>query len=239
MNQRNTELPSSPPIAVDNLEPIFDRLAADSTDVPKGNLTRFRRALSWLAKAQSLQEQDDYDGAFLFFWISFNAMYSIRQSQTSNESETQLFKSFFDTLLRFDEQKAIYGMLWAHFSDSIRTLVENRYVFHRYWEHTLGVDDIDWETELDRSRVQVRAMLMNQDRADTILFIVFDRLYTLRNQLMHGSATYRSSVNRQSVRDGSFILHYLVPEFLNVMLQHPEYDWGDVMYPVIESNDSH
>ena len=45
----------------------------------------------------------------------------------------------------------------------------------------------------------------------TVLSIVFDRLYVLRNQLVHGGATWNSQVNRQQLRDGVAILGTLVP----------------------------
>lgn len=37
----------------------------------------------------------------------------------------------------------------------------------------------------------------------TVLMILFDRLYVLRNQIIHGGATWNSSVNRDQVRDGA------------------------------------
>jgi Zn-dependent oligopeptidase len=44
-----------------------------------------------------------------------------------------------------------------------------------------------------------------------LLEVVLDRLYTLRNQLVHGGATYKSEVNRSQVIDGKNILSMLVP----------------------------
>ena len=35
----------------------------------------------------------------------------------------------------------------------------------------------------------------------TVLSVVLSRIYTLRNQLMHGGATWSSSVNRDQIRD--------------------------------------
>ena len=37
--------------------------------------------------------------------------------------------------------------------------------------------------------------------AGTVLSIVLSRIYTLRNQLVHGGATWDSSVNREQLRD--------------------------------------
>ena len=63
---------------------------------------------------------------------------------------------------------------------------------------------------------------------------VFDRLYVLRNQLVHGGATWNSSVNRDQVRDGTRILAFLVPLFIDLMMDNPDIAWGDPCYPVVE-----
>ena len=51
--------------------------------------------------------------------------------------------------------------------------------------------------------------------------MVFDRLYVLRNQLVHGGATWNSSVNRAQVRDGAAILGFLLPVFVDLMMDNP------------------
>jgi hypothetical protein len=64
--------------------------------------------------------------------------------------------------------------------------------------------------------------------------IVLSRIYTLRNQLIHGGATWGSSVNRDQVRDCVGFMGKLVPLVIEVMLDHPETLWGDACYPVVE-----
>ena len=71
-----------------------------------------------------------------------------------------------------------------------------------------------------------------QDTARTLSF-VFDRLYVLRNQLVHGGATWNSAVNRDQVRDGAAILGSLVPVFVDVMMDNPHGDWGRSFYHVV------
>ena len=72
--------------------------------------------------------------------------------------------------------------------------------------------------------------------ADTkvVLNNLLDRLYVLRNQLMHGGATWRGSVNRAQVGDGARIMAFLVPLFVGLMMSHPEIDWGPPDYPVVK-----
>ena len=68
----------------------------------------------------------------------------------------------------------------------------------------------------------------------TILSILFDRLYVLRNQLVHGGATWNSSVNRQQVHDGAAVLGSFLPVFIDIMMDQADADWGAPYYPVIE-----
>lgn len=66
-----------------------------------------------------------------------------------------------------------------------------------------------------------------------VLGVVFDRLYVLRNQIVHGGSTWNSSVNRAQVRDGATIMMTVVPTLIDLMLDHPELDFGAINYPVI------
>jgi hypothetical protein len=67
-----------------------------------------------------------------------------------------------------------------------------------------------------------------------VLSILFDRLYVLRNQLLHGGATWNSAANRAQVRDGAALLGHLLPLFIDLMMDNPGEDWAMPLYPVIE-----
>lgn len=71
---------------------------------------------------------------------------------------------------------------------------------------------------------------------NTVVFlgILFDRLYVLRNQLMHGGTTWKSDVNRAQVRDGANILGELVPTIIHVVMENAEEDWGAPCFPPVE-----
>lgn len=55
----------------------------------------------------------------------------------------------------------------------------------------------------------------------------------LRNQLVHGGATWNGGANRDQVRDGAAVLSWLLPIFIDIMMDNPSRDWGND-YPVIE-----
>ena len=74
------------------------------------------------------------------------------------------------------------------------------------------------------------------EKRDTVrvLHLVFDRLYVLLNQIVHGGATWNRWVNRDQVRDGAASLAFLIPVFVDVMMDGPDEDWGRPSYPVVD-----
>jgi hypothetical protein len=52
--------------------------------------------------------------------------------------------------------------------------------------------------------------------------------------LIHGGSTFRSSVNRESVKTGFRVLQLLVPAFVDIMMKHPGEDWGEIHFPVVK-----
>jgi hypothetical protein len=102
------------------------------------------------------------------------------------------------------------------------------------WHHQNGVAGYgDWEKYLAASQRDI-ATAMRQFDTGRILSVVFDRLYVLRNQLIHGGATWHSSVNRGQVRDGAAVLGWLLPVFIDIMMDNAARDWGRPFYPVVE-----
>jgi hypothetical protein len=90
-----------------------------------------------------------------------------------------------------------------------------------------------WDGMFKRSIRDANLHLTNGN-VPALLEIVLDRLYVLRNQLIHGGATYNSKVNRKSVRDGCSILKMLIPAIIDIMMQNPSEDWGEIYFPVVK-----
>jgi hypothetical protein len=107
-------------------------------------------------------------------------------------------------------------------------------VFQPFWKHHNDLrGGHDWEAQFARSKRLIKRSLQNRD-TKSVLCTLFDRLYVLRNQLVHGGATWNSSVNRDQVRDGSRILGFLVPLFIDLMMENPDLSWGKPYYPVVD-----
>ena len=112
--------------------------------------------------------------------------------------------------------------------------MRNKYLFNPFWQHHNGVDGHeDWRDRFAASGRRFRQALQRRDTV-RVLSHVFDRLYVLRNQLVHGGSTWNSSVNRDQVRDGTAILAFLMPVLVDVMMDNPQEDWGRPFYPVVD-----
>jgi hypothetical protein len=66
----------------------------------------------------------------------------------------------------------------------------------------------------------------------TYLRLVLARLYVLRNQLIHGSATWGGETNRAQVQDAAQILRSFVPIMIEIIMDDPDQEWGEPLYPV-------
>ncbi|HEX7389448.1 MAG TPA: hypothetical protein VF286_05010, partial [Acidiphilium sp.] len=171
---------------------------------------------------------------FVFLWIAFNAAYADeREFQSPVSGERTVFKDYFGKLVERDKSRRIYDALWQQFSGPVRLLMNNCYVFNPFWQHHNGIDGFEsWE---DRLRDSAQSFGRAFQAGDTVrvLGFVFDRLYVLRNQLVHGGSTWNSGVNRKQVRDGAAILGFLMPVFVDLMMDNPQDDWGRPFYPVV------
>ena len=193
---------------------------------------RVHRAISWLGRAEA--ETNDPDVRFILLWIGFNAAYAAEIPRDVGPSTREEFKAFFDAMTSLDQESRVYKAVWERFPNEIRVLLNNQYVYAPFWHHANGVPGYDnWEEMLLQSRQSIADALARKDTV-RILSGVFDRLYVLRNQLVHGGATWNSGINRSQVRDGAAVLGWLFPVFIDVMMSAPDKDWGRPFYPVIE-----
>ena len=128
-------------------------------------------------------------------------------------------------------------MVCGKYAMRISFLVENKFTFQKYWDFTKGVEEAsDWKRSLSSSVKKYNDCRISMD-VSTILSIVFDRLYVLRNQLMHGGSSCGSKLNRETIDDAVGFLSDLIPSMLLVMMMNykKDHDWGELFYvPVKE-----
>lgn len=200
---------------------------------PENMGLRVHRALSWIGRAEGCAGDDD--ARFIFLWIAFNAAYADeREFQKAQPGERAAFPGYFRRLVALDGDNRIYGAIWRQFAGPVRLLMGNRYVFAPFWQHHNGIEGhADWQARFDADARRFARAFQAGDIA-RVLGTVFERLYVLRNQLVHGGATWNSAVNRDQVRDGAAILGFLMPVFVELMMDNPGEDWGRPFYPVVE-----
>ena len=205
------------------------RLKAEEAQHGEPSRIRIHRAISWLKRSES--EHDDPDARCIFLWIAFNAAYA--QEFGFEQTERETFNRFLVQLLAIDEDRTLQRLIFDRYSGPVRVLIDNPYVFDAFWRALREHDASgSWEQRFKASQRAALHSVMSRD-AMGALTVVFDRLYVLRNQLVHGGATWNGRVNRRQVRDGAALLGELVPLILRLMIEHPGTEFGEIAFPVV------
>ena len=204
-----------------------------------------RRAYAWLERSKWNGTEDVE--RFMFLWIAFNAAYgdesALREfveGGEARETEAHRFRAFLGNIVQQDEAGILEGIVWDKFPGPIRVLLSNQYVYRPFWMAVWGSDRSGgWRRRFEDSKRIALTALSNRD-VFTVLSVVFDRLYTLRNQIFHGGTTYPSGFGLDQIRDGSRIMASLVPAIFDIMRQdinsNPDSEvWGKVAFPRINT----
>ncbi len=196
---------------------------------PNLNL-RVHRSSSWL---QCTELQTDLDCKFIFLWIAFNAAYATEIDESLRLSERNSFCSFLEKLGSLDREKLLEELIWKEFPNSIRVLLSKKFVFQPFWDfHNGKIIESEWIDQFESAKFSAQTALGSVNTS-VVLSIVLAHTYTLRNQIVHGGSTWRSSVNREQVRDCVALLGKLLPITLSIMMSSKNTIWGDACYPVI------
>ena len=214
------------------LEARFD----DIFEGQRNDMTlRLHRAISWVQRAEFEIERGDTDAAFIFYWIAFNAAYA-KDVEGYKVAEKATYEEFFSKVVELDKSGQIYKAIYETFAYAIWGLINNKFVFDEFWKYYNGIPGYeDWEAHFSEGRRQMNTAFYGRN-SRVVLDIIFSRLYMLRGQIFHGSATWNSSTNRRQVEEAAAIMAFMVPVFVERMLDNPEEDWGKPFYPVLPNN---
>jgi len=229
-------MPATPPLSAitPSLAALVQRHQALIAQQRNAFTLRMHRALSWLQRAEAAGTDDDV--AFVCLWIAFNAAYAQELDDSDRASDKVTFTAFLQKLCDLDASKRIDDLIWKVFSGSIRTLLDNPYVFHLFWEFQRGrIGEDEWRDRFSSAKKSAQFALASGN-TPALLSVMFNRLYTLRNQLIHGGATWGGKVNRDQLRDCTRLLGKLVPVIIALMMDNPNALWGDAVYPVVDQN---
>jgi hypothetical protein len=193
---------------------------------------KLHRAFSWLKQAD---EAPNEDLRYICLWIAFNSVYGKeREPQNIGASlgDRQSFQRYLAVISNLDKKNRIITAIRKNLKEIIRELLENRYTFQPYWDYYNGKKEFsEWERAFQKAK-KLAIQELTEGGTAQILSIVFDRLYTLRNQILHGGATCGSQINRKQLHDGCLILETLIPVILEIMISKPDTEiWGEPYYP--------
>ena len=221
-------------------------MAKRSSEIPQveQNRTRLRRAESWLKLSEGSESDDE---KFVFLLIAFNAAYGTQlpdpnSKASKTEKEKDRFTKFVEKIIELDRKGAIKKDFYKKFINPIRKLKENEYVFGPFWAWVQGRSKHKiWQSQFKRENQELDDALAKQD-VFIVLKAVLERLYVLRNQIIHGGTTFKSGKGRDQIRDGSKIMSVLMPEILKIMqddfAKNPHSDiWGKLDYPRVGDDD--
>ena len=194
-------------------------------------MLRSRRAISWIAYAEEETRRGRYHTAFCFYWIAFNACYG---SDPSRDEKSE-YESYFEEIERHDKEKTICRYILYEIDRDVEDLVKCRFAYDGFWrDGHRTLSDAKWRRSLQRevdrfSELVIGGMDMNTVE---VLSIVFDRIYCVRNQVIHGCTTRERSTGDDQIRLGSTILDRLVPVFVRLMLGNRHTGrWRPPYYP--------
>ncbi|MFH4752600.1 hypothetical protein [Vibrio alginolyticus] len=212
---------------------LKQRQRAERDTYPQNLSLRVHRALSWLNKSELC---DDDDSKFIFLWIAFNSAYAQEFEQRQQFGEQGLYGKFLEKLITCDQRAQLHDLVWDEYSNTMRVILDNEFILQAYWDYHAGrITEDSWKNERSKAKAAANKALSQNDTAK-VLSILFSRLYTLRNQLIHGGATYLSSANRQQLKDCCGILEKLVPSIIEIMMDSADQVWGEAVYPLINQD---
>ncbi len=211
---------------------LKDRQRAERDNYSINLSLRVHRALSWLDRAE--QSKDDQDGKFIFLWIAFNAAYANEIDDHHRFTEQETFRNFINRLCELDTKNKLSELVWSEFTGSIRVLLSNKFVFQPFWDFQNNKKTEEaWQDDFKTANAFANKALGHKN-TPAVLSVVFSRLYTFRNQTLHGGATWNSAVNREQMRDAVAFLSKFIPIIIEIMMDGSSQVWGEPCYPVIK-----
>lgn len=216
------------------LQDVVDYYSENKMSFDEPFRIRIHRALSWFKKAKALNLKGELDLSFITMWIGFNSAYG-RELSAAFKSEHVLISEFFEKILEQDTKHEISDILWQQSKNAMLSLIQNKFTFEKYWHFVNGnMDDSNWEDSLSKSIIKAKRLVAEKDTS-VMLSMVLGRLYTLRNQLLHGGATFESMLNRPQIEDALQLMFEIFPVIVQLMMEAPNKEiWGKPYYMPIK-----
>lgn len=192
---------------------------------------RFHRSCSWLQRAEQIIEKHDLDLAILSQWVAFNSLYGQWEDETRVPvSDTVCWRDFLDRMLKLDGSNYIVDALMEN-KPLVMSIFDDEFLSRYFWQEPTDAR----ASKSKKTKYDARTWYL-QGSWTMVLDRLIERIYLLRCQLVHGAATFNSSLNRTATRRCSQMMDHLLRAFLSVWIDHgADEDWGIMCYPPMRS----
>ncbi len=192
--------------------------------------TRFHRACSWIDRIEKQELTADLDMQLVSLWIAFNALYGQwDEERREPKGERESWRKFIDRIAAIDRQGQLIDALEQH-KRLVVALCEDPFISGNFWNNS----NYDRRRQPKKKVFKVREWY-REKRWAMVLDEVFERIYLMRCQLVHGAATYGSKLNRKSLKHCVMMLRQLLPVVMLVLVDDGvDEDWGALCYPPVE-----
>jgi hypothetical protein len=204
----------------------------------QGLIDRLQRADSWIQAAQELPS-DRMHEAFIFLYIAFNCMYGRRKYEGDESQIEEDLDMFIGRILVMQQKDAQQGGTilkdaMASCRQDGAVLIRDRFLVNRYWRGNQPAAAL--LAKLNKEAVSALEAYADGNY-QVFLATLVRRISVLRNQVMHGCATYGArSYGRASLEKALHVLKALVPAFYQLMRRHGhEITWDAIPYPRLKS----
>ena len=208
-------------------KPHKDRLNGHSTEHPTN--IRFHRACSWMQRAEQATK-DDFDLALLSNWIAFNSLYGQWDHEAKEPlADCDCWRRFLERMLDLDKGNHVIDVLVEN-NPLVMSIFEDEFLSRYFWQEPTGKR----ASQSKKTMYDARTWFI-QGNWLLILDRLFERLYLLRCQLVHGASTFNSSMNRTAIRHCFQAMDHLLRAFLQVWISFgADEDWGVMCYPPLK-----
>ena len=208
----------------------------------KDNRRRIARIDNWINHAQSVPDGQEKDSIrFLFFWIAYEAAYKNDDSNLENKDpEHKQRERFHANISKYkyaivDLQKAL-----GHCQAEAKELLGLRQANQCFWTKlgkckNWGENATSWERNFvknsEKSIDNVTAAIYDEKYLEGALNSLFDNLYVVRNQIVHGGSSGEYSLGISQVKWGTKLLKWIVPNIRDCIKRNETEDWGNPPFP--------
>lgn len=186
---------------------------------------RLHRAISWL---EASEKAHSIDLAFISCWIGFNALYSSSEIDSPKQESKKIW-NFIKELSKSDQDDKLWILLCSENKSLTDKIVENELLFINFW-NSMHNQLEHWEESFFYSNQEIK-IFYDQKNVAKYVSAIMQRIYLLRNQLVHGGATHQGRMNRVQVEHCNRLMNKLLPCMISIMMQYPKKNWGELCYP--------